>query len=160
MAKIKVLSARLGKELRNQETFRRAHVAISFRLFQTWVMSEPLAVVYYANLLPGSQLASRLKDLGYRVRTIEALNHLEKVCQEEKPLFALVEIAPQKGGFPEIEALRINPATGHIPVLAFSASHDKTFQASARASGVSLVAASAAVLEQLPQLLDQALQVD
>ncbi len=123
-------------------------------------MSEPLAVVYYSNLLPGSQLTSRLKDLGYRVRTIEALNLLKQVCEEQKPLFALVEIAPQKGGYPEIEAVRLNPATEHIPVVAFSGSHDKAFQAAARSSGVSLVAASAAVLDQLPQLLDQALDME
>jgi CheY-like chemotaxis protein len=123
-------------------------------------MSEPLAVVYYSNLIPGSRLASRLKDLGYRVRALRALTSLAKVCEEEKPLLALVEISPQKGGHPEITALRANPATQHIPVVAFSGVHDKAFQAAARAAGVSLLAASAAVLEQLPQLLDQALQVE
>ena len=40
-------------------------------------------------------------------------------------------------------------------MIAFSGASDKDFQAAARMSGVSLLASSAAVLEQLPQLLDQ-----
>jgi CheY-like chemotaxis protein len=123
-------------------------------------MSEPLAVVFYSNLLPGSRLASCLKDLGYRVHALRTLKGLEKVCADEKPLVAVVEITPQKGGFPEITALRANPATGHIPVIAFSGAHDKEFQTAARTAGVSLLAASTAVLEQLPQLLDQALDLE
>ena len=123
-------------------------------------MSEPLAVVFYSNLHPGSRLPSRLIDMGYRVHPLKTLTGLEKVCETQKPLIAILEIAPQKGGYPEIEALRINPATGHIPVIAFSGASDKDFQAAARMSGVSLLASSAAVLEQLPQLLDQALEVE
>ncbi len=83
-------------------------------------MSEPLAVVYYANLLPGSRLAGRLQDLGYRVRTIASLAGLAEVCAQEKPLVALVEISPAADGRAEIAALRANPATQHIPVVAFS----------------------------------------
>ena len=33
-------------------------------------MSEPLAILYYSNLMPGGQLANRLQDLGYRVQTM------------------------------------------------------------------------------------------
>jgi len=123
-------------------------------------MSEPLAVVYYSNLIPGSQVVSRLQDLGYRVQTLSTVKGLAEVCEREKPLIVLIEALPQADTLPEIRALRSNPATQHIPALGFSGAHDRAFQESAREAGVSLLAASAAVLEQLPQLLDQVLQVD
>src|SRR5438445_9362650 len=44
--------------------------AIYGRLFQAGAMTTPLALVFYENLLPGSQLVNRLQDLGYRVQTI------------------------------------------------------------------------------------------
>ncbi|HWD20915.1 MAG TPA: hypothetical protein VHB20_16735 [Verrucomicrobiae bacterium] len=123
-------------------------------------MSDPLAVVYYSNLIPGSRLVARLQDMGYRVHTLPALTGLAAACEQEKPLLALIEISPEANGREQLRALRANPATQHIPVLAFANVHDKAFQAAAQEAGVSLLAASAAVLEQLPQLLDQALQVD
>ena len=39
-------------------------------MFHSGAMSEPLALVLYEKLLPGSQLVNRLQDLKYRVQTI------------------------------------------------------------------------------------------
>ena len=44
--------------------------AICVRLFQADAMTQPLALVLYEKLLPGSQLVNRLQDLNYRVQTI------------------------------------------------------------------------------------------
>ena len=123
-------------------------------------MNEPLAVVFYSSLLPGSRLAARLQDLGYRVQTLTALADLPTTCEREKPLVALVEISPAADGQRDIKALRSNPATSHIPVLAFCGKHDKAFAKAAQESGVSLLALSASALEQLPMLLDQVLEVN
>ena len=123
-------------------------------------MSEPLAVVYYSSIIPGSRVATRLQDLGYRVRTVPSLGDLAAVCEREKPIVALVEISTAADGRREVKALRSNPATSHIPVLAFCGPHDKAFAAGAVEAGVSLVASNTSALEQLPLLLDQVLEVD
>ena len=39
-------------------------------LFQLEAMTQPLALVLYERLLPGSQLVNRLQDLNYRVQVI------------------------------------------------------------------------------------------
>jgi len=58
-------------------------------------MSKPLALVYYLNLLPGSQLANRLEDLGYRVQTLDSVALLPPACEREKPLVVIAEQLPQ-----------------------------------------------------------------
>ena len=123
-------------------------------------MSKPLALICYSNLHPGSRLAARLQDLGYRVQTLGALAGLAEVCRSEKPFVVLAEISPQQDGRAEFAALKQNPDTAHIPVLAFAAAPDKAFAAAAREAGIALLADSGAVLEQLPQLLDQVLRLD
>ena len=44
--------------------------AICRPLFQASRMTQPLALVLYEKLLPGSQLVNRLQDLNYRVQAI------------------------------------------------------------------------------------------
>jgi CheY-like chemotaxis protein len=123
-------------------------------------MSKPLALVYYSNLLLGSQLANRLQDLGYRVQSLNSAALLAPACEREKPLVAVAELSPPLEACSAVAQLRANPATRHIPVLAFSPAPDAPLQAQARQAGVTLLAASAAVSEQLPQLLDQILQIE
>ena len=60
----------------------------------------------------------------------------------------------------EIERLRKNPATQHIPVLAFAAEKDLPLQQAARSAGATLVASDTAIIDQLPELLNQILQVE
>jgi len=122
-------------------------------------MSKPLALIYYVNLLPGSQVANRLQDLGYRVQVLTALDALVETSEREKPLVVVAEILPD-AGCAAITQLKKNPATTHIPVLGYSDSHTPTQQTRAIESGVSLLAGRAAISEQLPQLLDQVLQVE
>lgn len=123
-------------------------------------MSKPLALVYYSNLLPGSQLSNRLQDLGYRVQSLENISLLTPDCEREKPLVVVAEFLPATVASAAVTELKNNPATRHIPVLAFSSVHDPATQALAKESGVTLLAGNAAITEQLPQLLDQILQVE
>lgn len=121
---------------------------------------KPLALLLYSNLLPGGQLAGRLQDMGYRVQTVGDSAALQEVCEREKPLVLLAELSKSATVCDAIAQMKKNPATGHIPVLAYSAAQDKTMQALAEQAGISLLVGHAAVLEHLPQLLDQVLQVD
>jgi PleD family two-component response regulator len=123
-------------------------------------MSKPLALIYYVNLLPGSQVANRLQDLGYRVQALTALDTLVETSERETPLVVVAEILPDAAACAAIARLKKNPATTHIPVLGYSDSHTPAQQTRAIQSGVSLLAGRAAISEQLPQLLDQVLQVE
>ena len=123
-------------------------------------MSKPLALLYYSNLLPGSQLAGRLQDMGYRVQSVSAAALLSGACESEMPLFVLAELAPVAAVCAAIAKLKADPETQHIPVLAFARTHDAALQSQAREAGVNLLAADAGITEQLPQLLDRILQVE
>ncbi len=122
-------------------------------------MSKPVALVHYSNLLPGTQLANRLLDLGYRVETLPDLADLRETCEREKPMVVVAEVSRDPTGCAGVADLRNNLSTGHIPVLAYSATHDAALQTLAQEAGVTLLASSAAILEQLPQLLDKVLEV-
>jgi CheY-like chemotaxis protein len=134
--------------------------AVHGDLCQTFSMSKPLALVYYSNLMPGSQLANRLQDLGYRVQSLNDLSVLAATCEREKPLVVIAEWEPSPAACSAVAELKNNPATRHVPVLAFAASHDPAMQSLCKESGASILAADAAIADQLPQLLDQILQVE
>lgn len=125
-------------------------------------MTKPLALIYYGTLLPGSQLANRLYELGYRVQTVDAagLDQLTELAEKETPICILVEFARQSPASPAIARLKAHPPTAHIPVLAYAADPDKTLTAESQKAGVSLLASNKAILDQLPQLLDAILQVE
>jgi len=56
--------------------------------------------------------------------------------------------------------LRKNPATAHIPIIAFAAAGNTEAQDAARNAGATLVVQDTAILVHLDQFLDRALQVD
>jgi len=123
-------------------------------------MSKPLAVVYYANLMPGSQVANKLQDLGYRVLALTDMAGLASMCQKEKPFLVVAEIMPAAAALAAIGQLKLDAATQHIPVLGYSTAQDPALQAQATDAGVSLLAGTAAISEHLARLLDQILQVE
>ena len=121
-------------------------------------MSEPLAILLYEKLMPGSQLVNRLQDLNYRVQTVTDADALPPLAEREKPLVVVADLySAQNKVCVALARLRQNPATAHIPVVAFSARNDEAQQAAAREAGATLVTTEAAITHHLPQLLDQAL---
>jgi CheY-like chemotaxis protein len=124
-------------------------------------MTTPLALVFYEHLLPGSQLVNRLQDMGYRVQAISDARTLAVQAVQEKPLVVLTDLAAAGAEVCSvIRELKKNPETRHIPVIAFSDMKDEQLPAAATAAGATLVAGSRAILEQLPELLEQALRVE
>ena len=121
-------------------------------------MTQPLAMVCYADLLPGSRLVNRLQDLGYRVQTLNDPGTLPSCAEMEKPLIVLVELEPS-ATCAAITRLRKSSATSHVPVIAFARENDVDLQAAARDAGATLVVNSNGLLAQLKELLDQALDV-
>ena len=124
-------------------------------------MTQPLALVLSEKLLPGSQLVNRLQDLSYRVQTLADADRLVECAEQAKPMLVLADLASTRNNIcAALARLKQNSATQHLPVIAFS-DHDATeLQAAAQAAGATLVVSEAAILNHLPQILDQALQIE
>jgi CheY-like chemotaxis protein len=124
-------------------------------------MSEPLALVCYEKLLPGSQLVNRLRDLGYRVQIVTDAGALPACAEQAKPLLVLADLESGQGRlFEAFAGIRNTPATRHLPIIAFAREDEAGVQSAARAAGVTLLVSDAGLLAQLPQLLNQALQLE
>ena len=124
-------------------------------------MTQPLALVLYEKLLPGSQLVNRLQDLGYRVLTAPGAEALTACAEQEKPLIVLVDLSASRAKVADaVGQLRKNAATSHLPVIAFADEKEQALQTAAREAGATLVVNEAAITSHLQQFLDRALQLD
>ncbi len=124
-------------------------------------MTEPLALVLYEKLLPGSQLVNRLQDLNYRVQSVSDTNLLVECCEQAKPMLVLADLrASHKDVCAAIAKLKRNAATQHLPVIAFGDEENPEVQKAALDAGVTLIVSESALLNHLPQCLDQALSVE
>ena len=118
-------------------------------------MTEPLALVLYQRILPGSQVVNRLQDLNYRVQTVAEAAQLMECAEQTKPILVLADLDSTDSNVPAaIARLRQNPATKHIPVIGFSA------QPGPQPEGVTLLVSDSAISNHLPECLDQALQME
>jgi PleD family two-component response regulator len=124
-------------------------------------MTQPLALVVYEKLLPGSQLVNRLQDLKYRVQAIADPERLMECAEQVKPMLVLADLDTKREAvYAAVTRLRDNAATRHLPVIGFCADTGSELQEAAQKAGVTLIASEAAILNHLPQFLDQALQVE
>lgn len=123
-------------------------------------MTAPTALIIYENLLAGGQLVNQMQDLGYRVQLVSDLRGLLQQALDARPMVLVASLSVLSPEMREaLHALRGNPATRHIPVIAFVKQGDKKLADAMRLMGATLVAGEAAITRQLPQLLEQALQV-
>jgi CheY-like chemotaxis protein len=122
-------------------------------------MNQPLAVVVYQRLLPGSQLINRLQDLRYRVQALSQPAELLAFAENNLPILALVDM-DMADAFASVQRLRQHPATSHLPVVGFCAEPSEEAKTKALGCGFTLVTGDVAITQHLPQLLQQALQVD
>jgi CheY-like chemotaxis protein len=123
-------------------------------------MTQPLALVFYEKLMPGSQLVNRLQDLNYRVQAVNDLASLLQCARSEGPLLVIADLAGRDEVCRVIAALKADAATHHIPVIAFAGEQAAEWQAAAQKAGATLAVSEAAIINYLPQLLNQALQVE
>ncbi|MFO1476788.1 MAG: hypothetical protein U1F98_09065 [Verrucomicrobiota bacterium] len=124
-------------------------------------MTQPLALVLYEKLLPGTQLVNRLTDLKYRVRALTDAASLPDVARQERPMVVFADLTSTREDICAlIGKLKSDTQTSHLPVIAIAPESDLQLQAAARKAGAALVVNDSAILGHLPQLLDQALQVD
>jgi CheY-like chemotaxis protein len=124
-------------------------------------VTQPLALVFYEALLPGSQLINRLTDLGYRVQAIQVAASVHDLVRREKPLVLIADLVLRHGDFcGVIDELKRDPETRHVPVLGFTDLRNQVLVDAAVKAGARLVADGSGILEQLPQLLDHVLAVE
>ena len=120
---------------------------------------QPLALIYYQKLLPGSTLANRLRDLNYRVHAATSPAELLSVAQSEGPMLLAVDVNGDMAALGDmIRRLRSETRTLHVPILAFAEAEEH--QAAARAAGATLAVSDAALSSHLEQLLEQVLRLD
>lgn len=124
-------------------------------------MTQPLALLFYEKLLPGSQLLNRLQDLGYRVQTTSDVNALPDLARSGKPLLVFLDLRDRQGRAPTIiESLKRNEETAHLPVIAFAGEKDTALQESARKAGAAMVINETVLLPHLAQFMERALQLE
>lgn len=76
-------------------------------------------------------------------------------------MLVIVELTPTRTDVcAAIRELRKNPETRHVPIIAYGDPADADSTAAATSAGATLVAGQSAILEHLPHLLEQALQVE
>jgi CheY-like chemotaxis protein len=111
--------------------------------------------------MPGTRIVNLLQDLKYRVQTLSDASKLLETAEQQKPIVVVadLEVGGQTGTPAAISRLRQNPATQHLPVIAFGAEKTPEVQAAAKDAGA-LVISDSAVLTHLPQFLEQALQLE
>ena len=123
-------------------------------------MTQPLAIVFYEKLLPGSQLVNRLQDQNFRVQTVNDPTVLLETVQREMPMLMLTDLASRADIIKVIADLKAGETTGHIPVIAFAEERALSQLAAAQKAGAALAVSDVALTSYLPQLLNQALHLD
>ena len=121
---------------------------------------QPLALVFYERLMPGSQLVNRLQDLNYRVLSLSDVDRLAATVQRESPLLLFIDLATPGDICGVIATLRSTPATAHLPVIGFAPDQAQDLLTAAQTAGAKIAVSETAVINHLPQLIDQALRVD
>lgn len=122
---------------------------------------QPLALVFYERVMPGSQLPTKLEALGYRVVVVNSTKDFFPTVKSLKPFVIIADVATKdKDVCPVISLIRQDAETQHIPIIAITDSSDKRLELTARESGANLVVSEAAILMHLKPLLDQAIAVD
>jgi len=142
----------------------RKAFAIDAGVLHRFDMSSPLALIFYESLLIGNQLMNRLQDLGYRVVVLSDLTKLTEQAAETRPLVFVAELgAMTERVCAAVHGLRADPETHHVPILGLLKTTDRkegeALTLAAQQAGFTLVAREHGFLAQLPQLLEQVLEI-
>jgi CheY-like chemotaxis protein len=124
-------------------------------------VSQPLALILYEKMTPGSLLVNRLQDASYRVHALTNPAELAPVARSEKPLLIFADLENTAGSvLGAITELRQHPETSHVPVVAMVDEATDAGVTAAREAGATLTVTDAGVLAHLPQVLEQSLRIE
>ena len=140
---------------------RNSAFSIARRIRTLAGVTSPLALLLYERLLPGSALGNKLRDESYRILHVTDPASAVAVATKERPLVVFVDLEwKTKDAASSIRALKEEPTTRHLPILAFSSPRRADLQEAALAAGATIIASDEAILAQLSAMLDQAMLVD
>lgn len=142
--------------------FKQSHenlFAIPVRPVHALPMLQPLALVFYERLMPGSQLVNRLQDLHYRVQVVDDPTGLPAAARREKPLLLVADLARCAEVCAAVEQIKAEPATEHLPMIAFAPDNAPSLIKEAQRTSGLIVVTDSGLLSHLEQLIDQVLQV-
>ena len=123
-------------------------------------MSQPRALVFYERLMPGSQLVNRLQDLNYRVLAVSNAALLAATAKRETPLLLLADLDAQADICAAIEKIKADPASTHLPIIAFAPDDRPELLVAAEKAGANFTVGETVLASHLPQLVDRALHVE
>jgi CheY-like chemotaxis protein len=121
---------------------------------------QPLAIVFYERLMPGSQLVNRLQDLNYRVLAVNNPALLAATAHRESPLLVFVDLEARGEVIEAIAKIRADAATNHLPVVAFAPDKNADLLTAAQKAGANLSVGESTLASHLETLLEQALHID
>jgi CheY-like chemotaxis protein len=119
-----------------------------------------LAIICYERIMPGSQLANRLQDLKYRVLAVNNPAQLAAIVLREAPLLVFVDLEARGDVCDAIRRIKADAATAHVPVIAFARDTETRRLDAAHAAGAGLIVGESRLTGHLPQIIEQALQID
>jgi PleD family two-component response regulator len=123
-------------------------------------MAEPLALVLYPKILPGTQLVNRLQDLRYRVQSVTHKDDLSALAEQLKPMLLIVDLDFEREATAGmVTRLRQNPATNHIAIIGVTDQEGLVRTVQPADSGPNLIVTESAILNHLPQCLERALEI-
>lgn len=135
--------------------------AIRFSPYQTSGVTSPLAILFYEDLMPGTQLVNRLQDLRYRVQVVSTETELLEYAATAGAMLIVADLVSKRADVCEIiRKLRAAPTTAHIPLIGFADESETQLQETAKAAGATLVVTDAAITQHLNQFIERALQVE
>src|ERR1019366_2189101 len=101
-----------------QKEFEQKEFCVSLEFdssLRAVIMLQPLAIVFFERLMPGSQLVNRLQDLNYRVLVINNAALLAATAKRETPLLLLADLDASAEVCTAIEKIKADPASAHLP---------------------------------------------
>jgi CheY-like chemotaxis protein len=123
-------------------------------------MTQPLAIVFYERLMPGSQLVNRLQDLNYRVLAVNNAAALAATVKREMPLLLVADFSARGDIRTAVEKVKAEASTTHVPVIVFAPDTEPGLLAAAQQAGADFTLAESGIAAHFAQLLDQALHVE
>lgn len=124
-------------------------------------VTSPLAILFYEDLMPGTQLVNRLQDLRYRVQVVATGEELLACAATAGPMFIVADLVSKRVDVCDlIRKLRATSTTVHIPLIAFADETEDKLQSAAKEAGATLVVTDAAIIPHLNQFIERALQVE
>jgi CheY-like chemotaxis protein len=122
---------------------------------------SPLAILFYEDLMPGTQLVNRLQDLKYRVQVVATAEEFLTAAASAGPMLIFCDLISKRTDVIEvIKQLRANSGTAHLPIIAFADESETQLPTTAKQAGATLTVTDAAIIPHLNQFIEQALQVE